>query len=105
MIVLNKKHMDRLYKLSIENIDFTVSHIRSNIRNKELANVITQKLNWIIIYLNDVYNPELIELKHHADLYYQKWLILKNADSNEAHTVFIEYLKLQDQIREIEIPF
>jgi len=104
-IMVNKEHMDDLVTYSQENISFISTAVNFHIHEDELASMIEGKLNEILYYINRAYNPELVELKHQARIYYQKWLSLKNTDKNTAEAVYIEYMKLKCKIQTIEISF
>jgi hypothetical protein len=70
-----------------------------------LIGFIEGKLNDILYLLNRVYDPELLNLKRQARLYYQKWLALKDKEPQTAHAVYVEYLQMKAQINTIECPF
>ena len=86
-------------------MDFTSTAINMHVHNDELATVLEEKFREIQYYLNRAYNPELVELKQQARVYYQKWLRLKGREPETAKAVYIEYLKLKCRIDAIEIPF
>lgn len=104
-ILVNKEHLDNLHECIERNIDFTSAAINMYVHNDELAAVLEEKFREIRYYLNQAYNPELVELKRQSRIYYQKWLSLKDTDKNTANAVYLEYLTLKCKIDSIEIPF
>lgn len=104
-ILLNKEHLDELYRCTKENIEFISNIINVHVRKSELVSVLNRKLSEIMEYLNKVYNLELIELKRESEVHYQKWLKLKDTDINEANIAYLQYMKVKTKINEIEIPF
>jgi hypothetical protein len=104
-VMVNKEHIEDLHRCIEKNIDFTANIINNYVHNDELAAVLEEKFREILFYLDRAYNPELVELKRRARMYYQKWLGLKDKDKNTANTVYLEYLKLKYKITEMEIPF
>lgn len=96
---------DELYKCTKENIEFISNLINIYVRKSEVVSVLNRKLNDIMYYLNEVYNLELIELKLEAEVHYQKWLKIKDADINAAKIAYLQYMKVKTKINEIEIPF
>ena len=104
-ILVNKEHLDNLHGCIERNIDFTSTAINMHVHNEELAAVLEEKFREIQYYLNQAYNPELVELKRRSRIYYQKWLSLKDTDKSTANAVYLEYLTLKCKIDTIEIPF
>ena len=104
-ILVNKEHLDNLHECIERNIDFTSTAINMYVHNDKLATVLEEKFREILYYLNQAYNPELVELKRQSRTYYQKWLGLKDTDKNTANAVYLEYLALKCKIDDIEIPF
>lgn len=104
-ILLKKESMDALHKCTTENISLISTAIHMHIHNDELIRFFQEKLDPILFYLEMAYNPELIELKRQARLYYQKWFSLKDSEPRTASMVYIEYLQLKCKINAIEIPF
>jgi len=103
--MINKEYMDDLHRYAGENIEFISTAITMYISIDELAAVLEDKLSEIMYYINKVYNPELMELKKLSRFYYQKWLSLKDTNKDTAQAVYLEYLKLKNQIKQTEIPF
>jgi hypothetical protein len=104
-IVINKEYIEDLHRHTVENIDFISTAVNANVRSKELVSVLEEKLNDIMHYLNKVYNHELMQLKRQSEMYYMKWLTLKDTDKDSATDAFLEYLNLEHKIYDIEIPF
>ena len=104
-ILVNKEHLDDLNECIERNIDFTSTAINMYVHNEELTAVLEEKFREIQYYLNQAYNPELVELKRQSRIYYQKWLSLKDTDKNTANAVYLEYLTMKCKIDAIEIPF
>jgi len=104
-IVLDREYIDDLYRCTKENIGFISASINVHVRRKEITAVLEQKLSEIMYYLNRVYNLELIELKSQSKKHYLKWLAIKDIDKNLANAVYMEYLRLECKIKDIEIPF
>jgi len=104
-IIVNKEYLDDLVSNAHENISFISTAITMYIHEDELAGVLEEKLKEIMYYINRAYNPELVELKRQARMYYQKWLHLKDTDKNTAEAVYLEYMKLKCKIELMEIPF
>jgi hypothetical protein len=103
--LVNKEHLDNLHECIEKNIDFASTAISMRLHNDKVAAVLEEKFREILYYLNQAYNPELLELKRQARLYYQKWLSLKDTNACTANAVYIEYLLLKHKIDEIEMPF
>lgn len=104
-ILVNKESLDELHACIERNMDFASTAINMYVHNDELAAVLEEKFGEIQYYLNRAYNPELVELKQQARLYYQKWLSLKGREPDTAKAVYVEYLKFKCRIDAIEIPF
>ena len=104
-ILVNKEYLDDLHRCIERNIDFTSTAITVDMHNDELTAKLEEKFMEIKYYLNRAYNPELVELKRQARLYYQKWLGLKDTDKSTANAVYLEYMALKCKIDAIEIPF
>ena len=104
-MMVNKDDMEELYRCTGEHVSIISTVICQHIRNDELIGFIDGKLNDILFLLNRVYNPELLNLKQQARLYYQKWLALKDKEPQTANSVYIEYLQMKAQINTIEFPF
>lgn len=104
-ILVNKECLDNLHECVERNIDFTSTAINMYVHNDELAAKLEEKFMEIKYYLKLAYNPELVDLKRQARLYYQKWLSLKDTDKSTANAVYIEYLIIKTKIDAIEIPF
>ena len=104
-ILVNKEHLDNLHECIEKNIDFASTAINMRLHNDKVAAVLEEKFREILYYLNQAYNPELIELKRQSRIYYQKWLSLKDTNAGTANAVYIEYLLLKHKIDEIEMPF
>jgi len=104
-ILVNKEHLDNLHECIEKNIDFASTAINMHLNNDKVAAVLEEKFREILYNLNQAYNPELLELKRQARIYYQKWLSLKDANACTANAVYIEYLLLKHKIDEIEMPF
>lgn len=102
---MNKEHLDNLHETIQKNIDFASTAINMYVHTEEIADVLEEKFREILYYLNQAYNPELVELKRQSRIYYQKWLSLKDTDKNTANAVYLEYLTLKCKIDAIEIPF
>jgi len=104
-IVLDKECLDDLYRCTKENIKYISDVIDVHVRRKEIAATLAQRLDEIIYYLNMVYNLELIELKSQSKKHYLKWLNIKDIDKKTADAIYVEYLRLECEIKDIEIPF
>lgn len=104
-ILVNKESMDDLARYVEQNIDFLSTAISVHISDDELSAVMEGKLQEILYYLRQVYNPELVELKRQARIYYQRWLALKNTEKSTANAVYLEYLQLRSRIDQMEIPY
>lgn len=104
-ILVNKEHLDNLHECIEKNIDFASTAINMHMYNNKVTAVLEEKFREILYYLNQAYNPELLELKRQAKIYYQKWLSLKDTDKNTANAVYLEYMVLKCKIDDIEIPF
>ena len=104
-ILVNKEHLDNLHECIQRNIDFASTAVNMHMHDSKTAAVLEEKFREIQYYLNQAYNPELLELKRQARLYYQKWLSLKDTKACTANAVYIEYLLLKHKIDAIEIPF
>jgi len=104
-ILVNKESMDDLARCAEQNIGFLSTAIAGHISDDELSAVMEGKLQEILYYLKQAYNPELVELKRQARIYYQRWLALKNKEKSTANAVYLEYLQLKCKIDQMEIPF
>lgn len=104
-ILVNKEHLDNLHECIQRNIDFASTAVNMHMHDSKAAAVLEEKFREIHYYLNQAYNPELLELKRQARIYYQKWLSLKDTDKNTANAVYLGYLTLKCKIDAIEIPF
>ena len=104
-IVLDKEGLDDLYRCAKENIKYISAVINVHVRRKEIAVTLEQRLDEIMYYLNRVYNLDLIELKSQSKKHYLKWLVIKDIDKKTANAIYIEYLRLECKIKDIEIPF
>lgn len=104
-IVLYKEYMDDLYRCTKENIKYISAVMNSHVRMKEIASTLEQRLDEIMYYLNRVYNLELTELKSQSKKHYLKWLATKDIDKKAADVIYVEYLRLECKIKDIEIPF
>lgn len=104
-ILVNKEHLDNLHECIQKNIDFASTAINMHLHNNKVTAVLEEKFREILYYLNQAYNPELVELKRQARIYYQKWLSLKDTDKSTANAVYLEYMVLKCKIDDIEIPF
>jgi hypothetical protein len=104
-IVLDKACLNDLYRCTKENIKYISAVINVHVRRKEIAALLERKLDEIMYYLNRVYNLELIELKSQSKKHYLKWLAIKDIDEKTANAIYMEYLKLECKIKDIEIPF
>ena len=103
-MMVNKEDLEDLYQCTVKHTSLISSVVCQNIRNDELVGFIESKLNDILYLLNKVYNPELLNLKQQARLYYQKWLALKDKEPKTANAVYMEYLQMKAQINTIEFP-
>ncbi len=103
--MVNKENMDDLVMNVQKNVSFIATAITMYLHEDELVNVIDEKLNEIMFFINRAYNPELVELKRQSRIYYQKWLLIKTVDPNTAKSVYLEYMKLKCRIDLMEIPF
>ena len=104
-LMVNKDDMEDLYRCTVKHTSLISTVVCQHLRNDELVGFIEGKLNDILYLLNRVYNPELLNLKQQARLYYQKWLALKDKEPQTAHAVYVEYLQVKAQINTIECPF
>lgn len=107
-IMVNKEYLDDLHQCISDNMDFLSTAVNMYIQESELPGlkeVLSSKLSDITYYLNKVYNPELVELKQQARIYYQTWLNLKDIDKSTAQSAYFEYLDIKIKITQIENPF
>jgi|JFJP01.1.fsa_nt_gi hypothetical protein len=103
-MMVNKDDLEDLYQCTVKHTSLISTVVCQNIRNDELVGFIEGKLNDILYLLNKVYNPDLLNLKQQARLYYQKWLALKDKEPKTANAVYMEYLQMKAQINTIEFP-
>lgn len=101
-ILVNKEHLDNLHEIIQRNIDFASTAINMYVHTEEIAAVLEEKFREILYYLNQTYNPELVELKRQSRIYYQKWLSLKDTDKSTANAVYLQYMLLKCKIEDIE---
>jgi hypothetical protein len=104
-IVIKKDYMEELHSNLERNLEFISAAIRYNLSDKDLVAAIEIRLRESRYYLKRAYNPELLKLKHHARACYQKWVKLKASEPITANIVYLEYLKLKEEIFHIENPF
>lgn len=104
-IALNKECLDVLYRCIKENIRYISTVINVHVRRKEIAALLERKLDEIMYYLNRVYNLELTDLKNQSKKHYLKWLAINDIYKKTADAIYIDYLRLECKIKDIEIPF
>lgn len=104
-VVVNRESMDELADCILKNTDLISTAISMHFHNDEYAAFIEGKLSEIQYYMGKAYNPELLELKRRARMYYQKWLGLKDTDKSTSNAVYLEYMTLKCSIDLMEIPF
>lgn len=104
-VILKKEHIEELYQCVKESADSACSIINTHVHDDELAAALKRKF-WNIQYcLKDAYDPELVELKRRARLYYKRWLALRDIDTEISNEVYKKYHELKCKVKEMEIPF
>jgi len=104
-IMVNKEYLDDLYQCVEENSIFLSAGIELHVPDTEIKDVLKEKLDEIIYYIKRAYNPELVELKQQARIYYQTWLRLKDIDNKTAQAAYFEYLDIKRKIELMQVPF
>lgn len=98
-IGVSKEYLDDLYQCAVEKNSYQLfAGIELHITDIEARNFLKEKLDEIICRIKRVYNPELVELKQQARLYYRTWLHLKDIDKKTAREVYADYLDTKRKI-------
>lgn len=103
--LVNKEFLDDLYEYAEKNSDFLLAGIELYVEDTEIKDILKEKVDEIIFYIKRAYNPELVELKQLARIYYQAWLRLKDIDDNTAKEAYFEYLETKRKIDLMQMPF
>lgn len=104
-IMANKEYLDDLYQCIEKNLRYISAGIELHVTDKEIKDILKERLDEISYYLNRAYNPELTELKLQSRTYYQTWLHLKDIDNKTAQKAYFEYLYIKRKIEIMQIPF
>lgn len=103
--MVDKESLRNLYRCVEENTNIISMSISVHLDNVEHAVYLKERLQDIRYYMENVYSPELVELKEKARTCYRTWLILKKTHPETASAVYVEYMDVKNKIKKLENPF